>query len=292
MSPEFTPAPLHESARKVVDPSVLGGQVLAAAMQQDEEALPTTGQVAPVFDRDTALQYYLSGASKAEVAQAGIDPNQVAQMIKQMPDDEREYVVAQRKEGMFRREAKETLMGSNSELFEGRVPAHIESIIKAAGFEQYAVGFNQSEGVQTITEATDLLKRNQGIELGIYNPDQRFLLHDATTPSEDYPLGYFGPRMGRFVYAIPVDASAAYKPKDEANDLYSEHIPKDLYVENEQGELVANVKYCAGFIDSDQVFRTNPNFMKDKQGNKDRVRERVPVAMPSPQPSRQPSRTY
>lgn len=165
------------------------------------------------------------------------------------------------------RAALDKIEAAVPELLEGRVPKALEERVFAAGFTEYAVGFNQSDGITDIEEATELLEEDGGIELQIYNLDQRFLLHDKEDPIFMYPLGYYGPRIGRFVYAIPTNIDSGEKPRNvaaQANEAFTDNVPGDLFVESEDGETVVNSKYCAGFIDAEQNFHPNAEFMKDK----------------------------
>lgn len=255
----------------------------ALQLSLEADALSSTPELTVPFggmDRDTVMQYYFSGATQQEFANLGVNPAEVEAHIKQLPDDERESALMVRKEATAMKEAKQKLMESVPELFEGKVPPELESLIIAAGYDEYAVAFNQHDAIDTLYAANSYLNEQGGVELLGYNIDQRFIIHDSSAPVESYPLGYYGQKAGRFVYALPVDSSkASGSPRQEVSLPGAESIPTDVFVTNTNGEEVVNKKYCAGFIDSDQVFHANPLFMKSKAelAQPKRERERVRV---------------
>lgn len=168
----------------------------------------------------------------------------------------------------YERESLDKLVSAHPELAEGGLTQDLEDKIFAAGYSEFAVGFNQSNAVSTPQEAAELLDEQGGIELGMYNLDQRFLIHDKQNPSHMYPMGYYGARMGRFVYAFPIRGETAETPAGEASrtgDGNTEHVPEDLYIQSPDGETVVNAKYCAGFIDDQQVFYPNVAFMAETE---------------------------
>lgn len=209
---------------------------------------------------ETAMHYYVQGSSKEDVQKyTGIDPSLISKYIKELPDEQREYYQGMRKEALFAKEAKQKLQDTHPELFEGRVAPEFEAILKEAGYDSYAVGFNQHDAIADWEEATQYMEENGGVEMVGYGPNQRFLIHDSESPSENYPMGYYSARVGRFVYAFPVENGADSAPRVAAS--VAEGIPGDTFIPNAEGEEVANIKYCVGFIDGDQVFNLNEKFM-------------------------------
>lgn len=75
-------------------------------------------------------------------------------------------------------------------------------------------------------------------------------------------MGYYTSKIGRFVYAFPVASTSSEAPRTAAS--LEQDIPEDAIIEYEDGERVANEKYCAGFIDGNQVFHRNADFMKEE----------------------------
>jgi hypothetical protein len=202
------------------------------------------------------------------------------------PDEIRarqEWVDSEQK---FYDEALNTLEKSHAWLFEGRIPEEFEKKLQQAGYKDYAVGFNQSEAIDTVEEAEELLTEYGGIELGIYNLGQRFLVHDQESPMPLYPMGYDGPKFGRFVYAFPTDGKSGEPARVEvsnSNGLVDDHLPHDMFVEvvDEEGEaeLVVNAKYCVGFIDGEQTFHLNEDFMEEDDELEQPVRDVGNAAM-------------
>ncbi|HEX8183022.1 MAG TPA: hypothetical protein VF575_05480 [Candidatus Saccharimonadales bacterium] len=159
---------------------------------------------------------------------------------------------------------------TNPELMEGKVAQQFAEKLKLAGYDRYAVGFNQSDAIQTIDEAEELLDEQGGVALGMYNIYQRFLIHDQESPMPEYTLGYYGPRAGRFVYVFPVDNKSSQPARVEAShasEIDNEHLPADMFLEGPDEEPVVNSKYCVGFIDGEQNFHPNEDFMEDAEGN-------------------------
>lgn len=219
------------------------------------------------LDIDTVTQYYAAGAGKEDFRSIGIDPDAVTSYIKGLPDEQREYYQDQRREANFVKDARATLMETQPELFDGKVPADAEEKIRQAGYEGYAVGFTQIDAIADVEQATQYLDEHSGVAMAGYGLHQRFLVHDSSQPMEDYPLGYYTPRAGRFVYAFPVSTTETNSPRDAA--IVGEAIPDDMYVTGEDGNEYVNAKYCVGFIDGNQIFHQNPGFMetqRDKDG--------------------------
>lgn len=211
-----------------------------------------------------AVQAYVLGAPKEYVENTiGVDPKIVSEHIRGLPPEQQEFYRTKRREALFTQEAKEKLQASNPELFKGRISEEFEAKLREAGYNAYAIGFNQHDAITDIEDAKKYLEESGGIELGMYNPDQRFLLHDKGHPMEDYPMGYYSPKMGRFVYAFPVEQGIDSAPHNAV--AAQDGIPGDTFVKNTRGDMVANAKYCVGFIDGNQVFHPNEAFLsKDK----------------------------
>ncbi|MDB5177191.1 MAG: hypothetical protein JWN75_859 [Candidatus Saccharibacteria bacterium] len=161
---------------------------------------------------------------------------------------------------------KERIAASTPRLLEGRLPDYQEQVL---GEEHYVLGFNQS-GTTSLEQATAYLKENNGISLGIYNLNQRFLFVDEKSTKE-YPdnteravvSGYYGmPTVGRFVIAVPMDNFAKKKPRYNPEDASSAYWNIEDFTnptESYEGESV-NQKYIAGYIDGNGVYTANKNF--------------------------------
>ncbi len=170
------------------------------------------------------------------------------------------------------------------ELLEARLPEELERKLPE-GFRRYFLGINQTGGVQSVEEATALLKSYGGIDMAGYGRfEQRFDLMDhqylkGGKWTRDFygPIhGHFGENIGRFVAVFPVDETKdtdmtpgeiamegyEYYPKDHPDYPY----PKDLLAKGkgtrEREGTVVNNKYIAGFIDVQGHFHPNPDFMK------------------------------
>lgn len=257
----------------IPDDTLLSGEELdeliianANEPREDPPANPVESQDGPPppaasFDPSVAAQYYTAGASQEDFRAIGIDPDQVASYIRSLPQDQRDYYKDRRSEAKFARKAKETLMAAHPELFQGKVPEDAEQLMHEAGFDRYAVGFVQIDAIQDLDDAKSYMGEQGGVEMAGYGPNQRFLIHDSEHPSEDYPLGYYTPKIGRFVYAFPVEGDGA-APRDAA--IQETGIPSDTFIENQDGEMIASGKYCVGFIDSNQVLHRNPGFMRSE----------------------------
>lgn len=233
---------------------------LRKSKNEQEASTPETLKLSiEKINIDTAMQYYVNGASREEFQRAGIDPEVLAKYIRSLPLEVQDHNKSERKKALFTKEAKTKLQESNPELFEGRVGKELESVLHEAGYDTYAVGFNQHDAITDWSEAIEYLKETGGVELGIYNPDERFLLHDKEHPMDDYPMGYYSAQVGRFVYAFPVENTAEDAPRNAV--ALNRGIPKDTFIDNAEGEQVANARYCVGFIDGDQIFHPYEGFM-------------------------------
>lgn len=152
-------------------------------------------------------------------------------------------------------------------LLEGKLP--IVQLEKMQS-ERYVLGLNQS-ATMSLDDAIAEVQDNNGISLGIYNLNQRFLFVDEGS-TKDHPAdtektvvgGYYGaPSIGKFVIAIPMGRFAEHKPdysSEEASFAY--HAIEDFTVPTEfhEGESV-NPKYIAGYIDDKGEYHANTNFM-------------------------------
>ena len=156
---------------------------------------------------------------------------------------------------------KAELEQSAPELLSGRLPADLEALVGGS----YQLGVNQS-GVDTLEDAQAVLQKFNGVDMGMYNLDQRFLIADKNTPdyaAEAVTYGYYGrregsPAMGKFVAVIP-------------GENYHQDLPSDFWVSNGntdgniyKGSEAANAKYIAGFIDDQGKFHRNNNFMRSE----------------------------
>lgn len=152
-------------------------------------------------------------------------------------------------------------------LFEGKLP---EKQAEKLGSDRYVIGVNQS-GTTSTNEAIESIHATNGIELGIYNLAQRFLLFDRAVSDEDPHYvdqilvgGYYdNSSIGRFIIAIPMDDFM----KDRASDyVYSEAnnawrmIDDFVQTTSVEGGRSISPKYIAGYIDDTGKYNENKNF--------------------------------
>lgn len=169
---------------------------------------------------------------------------------------------------------------SAPELLRGALPPDQEQLLAN---REYILGVNQS-GAATVKEALEYVNESQGIDLGMYNLQQRFKFLDRETtqhsPNDTAATlahGYYGNSdIFRYVIAVPMDEY--YKTEkhstadtDAVNALDDEKLPPDFLTFDasrvagmEHGDSVSP-KYIAGFIDGDGNYHANKNFTKSEQ---------------------------
>lgn len=160
----------------------------------------------------------------AEYAIAGIRPEDMSDYPEEVAlydewlnslDENTKLIIEGRKRAQGRYEiVKAEMLKSSAALLEGKLPAEQAEKL---GSEKYVLGVNQSAAL-SLEDARDYLKEDNGVGLGMYGLDQRFLLVDenSTAVDSDYTErvmvgGYYqDSNIGRFIVAIPMDGRERY----------------------------------------------------------------------------------
>lgn len=228
------------------------------AMASEAEQKP------PISDQlDTALQYYLNGASKDDLIRAGIDPSIVTAYVRSRSEEEQAYLKDSRRAALQHESLEATieanLEASAPELLKGRLPKTLADRIGS----DYALGLRQL-GVTDVDDARQRLAADGGVDVSDLGLKRSF---EVIKKDGDEQMtkglvinGYYGAERGggKFVIAVPVtettaDLNAAYEAiPDMRQRLKSSDNPSFRAV---------NPKYVAGFIDGQGVFHANQNFM-------------------------------
>lgn len=209
----------------------------------------------------------------AEYAVAGIRPEDMSDYPEEAAlytewlnslDENTKLIIEERKRAQGRYEiVRAEMLKSSAALLEGKLPAEQAEKL---GSEKYVLGVNQS-AVFSLEDAKDYLREDNGVGLGIYGLDQRFLLVDenSTAVDSDYTErvmvgGYYqNSNIGRFIVAIPMDGRERYgTPHDAISE--ADTIEDFTQPTSEAGGRSVNPKYIAGFIDSSGVYHENNNF--------------------------------
>lgn len=173
-------------------------------------------------------------------------------------------------------QATEALRATAPELLEGYLPKELqERFLGVMGPDKdYAVGVNQSRGMEDKNSAEELLAGRGGISMNGDDTSfgRRFVIFDADSAeqgSDQWLAGYYGPATwGRLVTVFPVDKSDDYPPSAQVNELEDEALPQDFLTiyrnANGAADLSVSAKYVAGFID-DQGFHPNASFLTEER---------------------------
>ncbi len=209
----------------------------------------------------------------AEYAIAGIRPEDITDDLAESAlyrewldslDENTRLIINERKRAEARHDViRDEILRLSPLLLEGKLPA---DQVKQLGCEKYVLGVNQSQAF-SFEEARDYVKEENGIGLGIYSLDQRFLLLDenSTIADADYTEriivgGYYqNSDIGRFIIAIPMGGREQYSaPQDAIGE--ADTIEDFTQPTSEAGGRSVSPKYIAGFIDDRGKYHENKNF--------------------------------
>jgi hypothetical protein len=178
-------------------------------------------------------------------------------------DENTRLILDERKQARVRHEViKDVIVESAPYLLDGKLSSEQEERL---GTVKYVLGINQS-GTSSLSEAIDFLKEENGISLGIYGLDQRFLLIDINSVSEHHESGeraivdgYYGSTgIGKFIVAIPMENRTKYVAQD-ANATYQD-IEGFIQPTAQDGGRSVSPRYIAGYIDDKGKYSENKNF--------------------------------
>ena len=169
--------------------------------------------------------------------------------------------------------ATEVLMATAPELLTGNLPDELQSRLKRVfgPNTEYALGVNQSKGMEDVDGAEKVLAEWGGISM---NGDgtsfgRRFIIFDSGSEEQGFAqwfAGYYGPTRGRPVTVFPVNAEGGHPPRALVNEWEDEVLPQDFLIErtssNGTADTTVAAKYIAGFID-DAGFHANNHFLAD-----------------------------
>ncbi len=209
----------------------------------------------------------------AEYAIAGIRPEDMSNYPEEAAlyaewlsslDENTRLIIEERKKAQGRYDrVKEEMLRSSAALLEGKLPAEQAEKL---GSKKYVLGVNQSAAF-SIEDASGYLKEENGIGLGMYGLDQRFLLVDENSTAVDTNYteqamvgGYYqNSSIGRFIVAIPMDRREQYSsPLDAVSEAAA--IEDFTQPTSESGGRSVSPKYIAGFVDSTGTYHKNNNF--------------------------------
>jgi hypothetical protein len=231
---------------------------------------------------DTAIQYYVLGASKKYVQEhSDIDPKVLTEYIKDLPADKREFLKEMRRKSLDAAQTEDTvehnLELTAPELLEGRLPNELADRIGS----EYVIGLRQLES-EDVGEAQEQLDDDGGVNVSNLGLVQSF---NVLKPN-DYSWtikgtvisGYYGATGGgKFVIAVPM-AEGINSPS-EAYDTLPD-MQQELLSSSNPDHRAVNPKYVAGFIDAEGVFHANKNFMRSDQA--DIIGRSVPAESEAP----------
>ena len=178
-------------------------------------------------------------------------------------DENTRLILDERKQAQARHEViKGVIVESAPHLFDGKLSSEQEERL---GTDKYVLGINQS-GTSSLGEAIDFLKEENGISLGIYGLDQKFLLIDINSISELHESGeraiiggYYGSTgIGKFIVAIPMENRTKYVAQD-ANSTYQD-IEGFIQQTAQDGGRSVSPRYISGYIDDTGKYNENKNF--------------------------------
>lgn len=176
-------------------------------------------------------------------------------------DEDTKLIINERKRAQGRYDVvKGEMLKSCPDLLQGKLPAEQANKL-ASG--KYVLGVNQSQAF-SIEDAKSYLKEDNGIGLGIYGLDQRFLLLNEASTNTDAEYteqvmvgGYYqNSNIGRFIVAVPTGEHNAVQDAVNKADAIADFTQQT----NEAGGRSVSPKYIAGFVDSLGVYHENRNF--------------------------------
>lgn len=183
-------------------------------------------------------------------------------------DENTKLIINERKRAQGRYEVvRDTLLKSSPFLLEGKLSAEQAEKL---GSEKYVLGVNQSQAF-SIDDAKNYLKEDNGIGLGIYGLDQRFLLLDENSTATDAEYtervmvgGYYqNSNIGRFIVAVPMGDTEGGAVQDAVTK--ADAIADFTQQTNEAGGRSVSPKYIAGFVDNNGRYYENRNFCETNQ---------------------------
>ncbi len=168
-----------------------------------------------------------------------------------------------------------------SHMKEGKLPPSQGEMLARAGYDDYVIGIHQN-GTSNGPEAVEKVGKNNGLPIGRQEIGKRFLFYDKAYVQEwdaseqaatDIREGYWRSEGNyRFIVAFPIHPKTrAERGVDTAQTFMSDYArtglqPSDFFVATpepagtQESEGI-NQRYVAGYVDEEQLYHPNPNFM-------------------------------